>query len=337
MTTTSNLTYAQAINAALHQAMELDDKVFVYGIGADGKSGIFGTTGGLSQRFGNKRIFDIPISEQAQTGLALGAANAGLRPILVHQRLDFMLISMDQIGNWIAPWRFMSGGRARMPLTIRAIVGKGWGQGPQHSKSLHAWFAHIPGLRVVMPATPVDAKGLLLSSIFSDDPVIFIEGRSLYSMEEQVPDNPYFIELGKAAIRRPGSDVTLVTFGSMLPIALQATARLSDDNISVELVDLRCLAPLDIETVVKSVQRTGRLVVAEPGFRHFGAAAEIITSVVERVGPALKERPIRVTWPHSFVPTSAPLEAAYYPSVDMVAQACRTACGLAGNKADGTA
>jgi acetoin:2,6-dichlorophenolindophenol oxidoreductase subunit beta len=158
-----------SINAALRQALELAPGVFVCGIGADTPAGIFGTTKGLGDRFGSKRVFDTPIAEAGPTALAAGAANAGLRPVIIHQRLDFMFYSVDQVVNWMAPWRFMSGGRAKMPVTIRAIIGKGWGQGPQHTKSLHTWFAHVPGLQVVMPASPSDAKGLLLSSIMSDD------------------------------------------------------------------------------------------------------------------------------------------------------------------------
>src|SRR5439155_11245446 len=277
----TRLSFAQSVNAAQRQAMELDPSVFVYGIGADGRSGIFGTTAGLVERFGQERVFDTPIAEAGLTALAAGAGNAGLRPVLVHQRLDFMLYAVDQIVNWMAPWRFMSGGRAKMPVTIRAIVGKGWGQGPQHTKSLHAWFAHVPGLQVVMPASPSDAKGLLLSSIMSDDPTVFIEGRSLFSMREDVPDAPYFIRLGEALVRREGKDVTVVTMGSMVPIALQAADALSKANIHAEVVDVRCLMPLDIASILTSVKKTGRLVVAEPGWRMYGAAAEIIATVVE--------------------------------------------------------
>ena len=207
----TEMSFAQAINSALSQAMELDPKVFVYGIGADGPTGIFQTTTGLVEKFGAKRVFDTPIAEAGLSALAAGAANAGLRPVLVHQRLDFMLYSVDQVVNWMAPWRFMSGGQAKMPVTIRAIVGKGWGQGPQHTKSLHAWFAHIPGLQVVMPGSPAEAKGLLLSSIMSNDPTLFIEGRSLFSMTEKVPDEPYFIPLGEALVTVSYTHLTLPT------------------------------------------------------------------------------------------------------------------------------
>jgi acetoin:2,6-dichlorophenolindophenol oxidoreductase subunit beta len=318
----SRISYSAALNAAIRQALELNDRVFVFGIGADSKAGIFGTTSGLVEKFGAKRVFDTPISEQGLTALAAGAANAGLRPVLVHQRLDFMLYSADQIVNWMALWRFVSGGKTKMPVTIRAIVGKGWGQGPQHSKSLHTWFAHIPGLQVVTPASPADAKGLLLASIMSDDPTLFIEGRSLFSMMEDVPDAPYFIRLGKAFVRRPGRDLTLVSFGSMIPAALEAAEKLAGQGIDAEVIDLRCLAPLDIDTIIASVTRTRRLVVAEPGWLRFGAAAEIVASVTEAIGDQLKAKPRRVAWPNRYVPVSLPLEQEFYPTAVDVIQAC---------------
>jgi pyruvate dehydrogenase E1 component beta subunit len=234
-----------------------------------------------------------------------------------------MLYSADQVVNWMAPWRFMSGGRAKMPVTIRAIIGKGWGQGPQHTKSLHAWFAHVPGLQVVMPGSPADAKGLLLSSIMSDDPTLFIEGRSLFSMQEDVPDAPYFIRLGEALVRREGKDVTLVTMGSMVPLSLAAADTLARSAISAEVLDLRCLMPLDVESIIASVKKTGRLVVAEPGWRMYGAAAEIIATVAETLGRDMRGRPRRVTWPHSAVPTGSKLEAQFYPTSDDLVAACR--------------
>src|SRR2546430_5128862 len=300
----TQLSFAQSINAALRQALDLDPGVFVCGIGADSPAGIFGTTQGLVDRFGSKRGFDTPIAEAGLSALAAGAGNAGLRPVLVHQRLDFMLYSIDRVVNWMAPWRFMSGGRAKMPVTIRAIIGKGWGQGPQHTKSLHTWFAHVPGLQVVMPGSPADAKGLLLSSIMSDDPTLFLEGRSLFTMQEDVPDEPYFIRLGEALVRRPGRDVTLITMGSMVPVLLQAAEALSKANIDAEVVDLRCLMPLDVASVIRSVKKTGRLVVAEPGWRMYGAAAEIIATVVETLGE-MRSRPRRGAWPQSAGPTSS--------------------------------
>jgi acetoin:2,6-dichlorophenolindophenol oxidoreductase subunit beta len=318
----STINFGEALNAATRHAMELDPNVFIYGLGVDSPAGIFGSTRGLLEQFGEKRIFDTPVSEQVLTSMAAGAANAGLRPILVHQRLDFMLYTMDQIVNWISLWHFKSFGQSKMPLTIRMIVGKGWGQGPQHAKSLHSWFAHVPGLKVVIPGTPFDAKGLLFSSIMSDDPVLFIEGRSLYSMEEEVPDEAFMIPFGEAITRRSGTDITIATFGSMVPQVLQASEKLAAHGICAEVIDMRTLAPLDIDSVIQSVSRTHRLLVAEPGWRHFGAAAEIIAGVCESIGPELEAAPSRVTWPHSHIPTSPPLETAYYPSTEDIVTAC---------------
>ncbi|MBT6361350.1 MAG: alpha-ketoacid dehydrogenase subunit beta [Rhodospirillaceae bacterium] len=327
MSATTELSYCEALNAAQFQAMELDSGVFVFGLGVDRTGAVFGSTKGLVEHFGEKRVFDTPTSEHALTALAAGAANSGLRPVLVHQRIDFMLHSMDQIVNWISLWQFKSGGRSRMPLVIRAIVGKGWGQGPQHAKSLHPLFAHLPGMQVVMPSSPAEAKGLLLASIFSNSPTVFIEGRSLYSMKEQVPNAPYFIRLGKASICTAGTDVTLVSFGSMMPAALEAAIEARKIDINVEVVDLRTVAPLDIETVCASVEKTGRLVVAESGWGRYGVAGEIISTVAERLTPTLKAAPKRVTWPDSHVPMSAPLEEKFYPTASTILGALKDVCG----------
>ena len=268
----SAMTFGEALCSAHEQAMQLDGSVFTYGLGVDRTGAIFGSTKGLLDKFGPDRVFDGPVSEQALTMLAAGAANAGMRPILVHQRLDFMIYTLDQLTNWISLWHFKSAGESSMPLVIRAIVGKGWGQGPQHGKSLHSWFAHLPGLQVVMPSSPSEAKGLLLSSIFSNSPTIFIEGRSLYSMKEDVPNEPYFIKLGKAVVRRSGTDITVVSFGSMVPNALIAAQKLEELGISADVIDLRTISPIDLDTVFESVRRTGRIVVAEAGWREFGAS-----------------------------------------------------------------
>ena len=310
----NKITFAEAINMATIQSMELEKNVFVFGIGVDKHGNIFGTTNHIKEKFGSERIFDTPSSEQALTALAARAANANLRPVLIHQRLDFMIYSFDQIINWISLWSFKSSKQSKMPLTIRAVVGKGWGQGPQHAKSLHTIFAHIPGLQVVMPSTPFEAKGLLMSSIFSNDPTIFIEGRSLFSMKEEVPDQPYFIELGKAKIRKPGNDLTLVSFGSAMPIALEAANYLSTINLSIEVIDLRTIKPFDIETIIKSTNKTKNLVVFEPGWKSFSISSEIIASVSENIGIKLLNNPKRICWPDSHVPMSAPLEKEFYPS-----------------------
>jgi pyruvate/2-oxoglutarate/acetoin dehydrogenase E1 component len=314
------LSYAQAILEATDQAMTLCPDVVVLGQLVDTKSGIFGTTTGLVDKHGADRVLDFPVSENLMTAAAMGASLTGLRPVIAHQRLDFMLYSLDAIANWLALWRFKSNGKSAMPVTIRTIVGKGWGQGPQHSKSLHSWFAHLPGLRVAMPATAYDAKGLLLESIFSETPAIFVEGRGLYSMTDHVPEEPYRVRFGQAVVRRAGKDVTLVALGNMVPIALRAAALLEKEGVDVEVVDPRTLNPLDRKSICDSASKTGRLVVADPAWHSFGAAGEIITTVVENLGDKLKAKPVRVTLPDSHTPMSMALEPEYYPDdADVVA------------------
>ena len=323
MASTRKLTYAQAINEALAQAMELSPDVFIAGQLVDSKPGVFGTTTGLVDRFGSSRVQDFPVSESLMTTVGMGAALTGMRPVLVHHRLDFMLYAMDSITNWLALWRFKSNGRSNLPVTIRAVIGKGWGQGPQHSKSLHAWFAHLPGLKVALPATAHDAKGLLLESIFGETPTIILENRSLFSMEDVVPEEPYRVPFGQAAVRLPGTDVTLVALGVMVPAALRVAALLEKEGIDVEVIDLRTVAPLDHSRVLQSVSKTRRLVVADPAWHSVSVAAEIIATICEKMGQQLKARPSRICLPDSHTPTSAPLEAAYYPSDEALAGAVR--------------
>jgi pyruvate dehydrogenase E1 component beta subunit len=317
------LSYAQAINEAIHQAMELSDKVVVLGQLVDYKSGIFGTTTGLADKFGVRRVQDFPVSENLMTAAAMGASLTGLRPIIVHQRLDFMIYSLDAIVNWMSLWRFKSNGHSNMPVTIRAIVGKGWGQGPQHSKSLHAWFAHLPGMRVAIPATADDAKGLLLESIFSESPAIFVEGRNLFSMMAEVPEKPYRVRFGKAAVRRPGRDVTVVAIGNMVPVALRCASTLEREGVDLEVLDPRTLSPLDTDSIFASVARTKRLVVADPAWASFGAAAEIISRTVEAIGTELKACPVRFCLPDSHTPMSSALESKYYPNDDALVAAVK--------------
>jgi pyruvate dehydrogenase E1 component beta subunit len=247
-----------------------------------------------------------------------------MRPVLVHQRADFMMYSWDAIANWLSLWRFKSNGTSAVPVTIRVIVGKGWGQCPQHSKSPHAWFAHLPGLQVAMPATAYDAKGLLLESIFGENPSIIVENRSLFSREDHVPEVPYRLRYGQAVVRRTGGDVTLVAIGMMVPIALRAASQLAEESIQVEVIDPRTVSPIDRETVVKSVVKTKRLVVADPGWHSAGVAAEIMALVCEEIGHKLAANPQRVCLPDSHTPMSAPLEQEYYPSDETIAEAVRT-------------
>ena len=218
--------FSDSIKQAMMQAMQLDKKVIVYGLGVGTSSNIYGSTKGLKEKFGKERVFDTPASESALTAMGAGMSLSGLRPLLIHQRFDFMIYSLDQIVNWIALWSFKSGGKSQMPLTIRTIVGKGWGQGPQHSKSLHSWFAHLPGISVVYPSSPYEAKGLMLASIFSNFPTIFFESRALHSMIEDVPQEPYFLDPTKAFIRIKGKDMTVVSFGPSVKNAVEISKEL---------------------------------------------------------------------------------------------------------------
>ena len=317
------LSYAKAINEAQRQAMDLSADVVVLGQLADTPAGIFGTTSGLVETFGPARVQDFPVAENLMTATAIGSALAGLRPVIVHQRLDFMIYSLDAIVNWLALWRFKSNGTSNLPVTIRAIVGRGWGQGPQHSKSLHAWFAHLPGIRVAVPTTPYDAKGLLLESILGETPSIFIEGRSLFSMTGDVPESPYRVKFGEAAIRRRGKDVTVVAIGMMAPQAVRAATELAAEGLDVQVIDLRTLSPWDEQTVLDAVSDTRRVLVADPGWHSFGAAAEIVATISERLHGRLAAPPRRMTLPDSHTPMSSALEQEYYPRDEHVKQAIR--------------
>lgn len=322
-TITREISYAEAICEAMHQAMELSEDVIVMGQLVDYKSGIFGTTTGLVEKFGPARVQDMPVAEAMMTSAAGGAALAGLRPVVVHQRLDFMLYSMDALVNWISLWYFKSNGKSRMPITIRAITGKGWGQGPQHSKSFHAFFAHIPGLRVAMPSTAFDAKGLLLDSILGENPTFIIEGRSLFSMKDKVPEIPYRVRFGEAKTRKTGKDVTLVAIGSFLPIALRVAYDLLKFDIDVEVIDPRTISPFDSASVCESVSKTRRLVVVDPGWQFSGFAAEVIAGVVEQIGSQLLENPVRICLPDSHTPMSMSLEKIYYPDEKKISDEIR--------------
>ncbi len=317
------ISYADALNQGLRQAMELSDSVVVLGQLVDYSPGVFGSTTGLVERFGPERVRDFPVSESAMTAVGIGAALAGFRPVLVHHRLDFMLYSMDAIVNWMALWRFKSNAQSTLPVVIRAIVGRGWGQGPQHSKSLHAWFAHVPGIKVAMPATAFDAKGLLLEAIFGENPVIIVEHRSLFSMKDRVPQLPYRVRFGRAAVRRIGKDLTIVAAGIMVPFALRVAGRLAVLGVEAEVIDLRTVSPLDSDTVCTSVEKTGRLCVIDPAWQSFGVSAEIIARVAERSGRSLQADPVRICHPDSHTPMSSALEAFYYPQEEAAVERLR--------------
>jgi pyruvate/2-oxoglutarate/acetoin dehydrogenase E1 component len=319
---TRKITFAEAIREGTDQCMGEDSSVYVMGLGVPDPKGIFGTTVGLRDKYGEKRVMDMPVSENAMTGVAIGSALMGMRPIMTHQRIDFMLLSLDQIINNAAKWHYMFGGQKSVPLVIRLLIGQGWGQGPQHSQSLQALFAHIPGLKVVMPFSPYDAKGLLTASVKDNNPVIFIEHRWLHNLFGEVPEEPYHVPIGKAHIAREGKDVTIVSSSYMTREALQAADWLKKDNIEAEVVDLRSLKPLDEESILASVKKTGRLMVVDGAWRFLSVSAEIIAIVVEKAFSALKQPPCRITFPDVPTPTSWALANQFYPrAIDIINKA----------------
>lgn len=322
------LKFFEAIREGMDLCLEKDASVYVIGLGVPDPKGIFGTTLGLAEKYGPHRVLDMPTSENGMTGVAIGSALVGMRPILTHQRIDFAILAMEQIVNQAAKWHYMFGGRMRVPLVIRMIIGRGWGQGPQHSQSLHAWFAHVPGLKVVMPATPQDAKGLLISSIEDDNPVIFIEHRWLYNIQGPVSPGILRIPLGAAQILKEGKDVTLISSSYMTWEALRAAEELSQENISAEVVDLRTLKPLDWETVLGSVRKTGRLVVADHGWKTAGFGAEVVARAAEEAWQALRCSPVRIALPDLPAPSSPALSKFYYPGSFHIASAVKKMLGM---------
>ncbi len=317
------LTYRDAILEASTQLLESDSDFFILGEGVDDPGGVFGTTKGLAERFGTERVMDTPLAENGITGVAMGAALAGMRPLLVHMRVDFMTISLDQIANHAAKWSYMFGGAVNVPLTIRAIIGRGWGSAAQHSQSLQAMFTQVPGLKVVMPATPYDAKGLLVSSIYDDNPVIFIEHRGLYETVGHVPKELYNIELGHGVVRREGADVTIVAISQMLSEAIKAARRLSNEGIECEIIDLRTLLPMDKGIIIESVKKTGRLVVADTGWKEGGYSAEVSAVIAEEAFDLLKAPVQRVALPNVPTPASHVLEAAFYKGENDIIEAVK--------------
>jgi pyruvate dehydrogenase E1 component beta subunit len=313
------MTFSQAIRDALAVSLTQDAGVIVFGLGTDDPRGVFGTTLNLHREFGPQRVFDMPTSENAMTGVAVGAALAGLRPVLTHQRLDFALLSMDQLVNNAAKWHFMFGGRRSVPITIRMIIGRGWGQGPTHSQSLQAWFAHIPGLKVVMPSTAEDAKGLLMASIFDDDPVVFLEHRWLHNIKGDVPAGDHRVPLGKARRLRAGDAITIAAMSYMTIEALHAVDFLATHGIACDLIDLRTIRPLDFETIAESVRRTGRLLALDTGFSTGGVAADIAARITKACWSDLKDAPQWLAMPDVPEATSPALTRSYHVRAEHVA------------------
>ena len=316
-------TYLQALNDAMRQEMERDPNVFILGEDVGKFGGCFGVTQGLYDQFGERRVRDTPISESAIMGAAAGAAAAGLRPIAELMFVDFIGVAMDQLFNQAAKMRFMFGGKAKVPMVLRMPQGAGVGAAAQHSQCLEAWFMHIPGIKVCIPATPADAKGLLVSAIRDDNPVVFLEHKLLYGIEGEVDDDLYEIPIGKGKVVREGSDVTIVATALMVHRALEAAEILAKDGISVEVVDPRTLVPLDKECILSSVRKTHALVVVQEAVKTAGAGAEIAAMVAEEAIEYLDAPIVRLGAPFCPVPFSPPLEQAYMPSVDKIVEAVR--------------
>lgn len=312
--------YGTAMLSAFEYLLENYPEVFVIGQGLWSPWYVGNSMTDLDKKFGAHRVIDTPVSESACTGAAVGAALAGMKPIVVHPRMDFMLYAMDAVVNQAAKWSHMVGGQAGPGLTIRTIINRGGEQGAQHSQALHAWFAHVPGLRVVMPATVADARDLLIASALCPDPVVFIDDRWLYDLEDDLPPVvERSLALERPQCLRAGQDITLVASGYSTRLALDAAALLQQQGVSAEVIDLRILNPFLPDNIIASVTKTGRLLVLDGGWSPCGMAGEVIASVVERVTPAVwKKSPSRITLPFAPAPTSRVLEEAYYPTAEMV-------------------
>jgi acetoin:2,6-dichlorophenolindophenol oxidoreductase subunit beta len=322
------ISYAAAIREGHHQALQKHSESFVIGQGLWSPWYVGSSMKDLDIEFGRHRVIDCPVSEAATTGAAIGAAMTGMRPIVVHPRMDFMLLAVDQIVNQAANWFYMSGGRVNCPVTIRAIVNRGGEQAAQHSQSVHAWFMHVPGLKVVMPATPADAKGLLLSAVEDGDPVLYVDDRWLYADVGTVPADYYKVPIGKAIVRRPGKDVTIVGSSFMARESLVAAENLAQQGIDAEVIDLRSIKPLDTATVLASVAKTGRLVTADGGWLTGGVGSELAAAVACDPSVKLKAAVKRVALPNVPAPMSPVLEKAYYRGWQHIVEAARDAMGI---------
>ena len=322
------ISYCQALNEAMSQEMERDPNVFVYGISVPDHKRIFGSTAGLLEKFGPERCFDTPLCEDSLTGFGIGAALNGMRPVHVHMRVDFLLLAMNQLANMACSYHYASAGTLKVPMVIRGVIGRGWGQGFQHSKSAYSIFAHIPGLKVVLPTTPRDAKGLLISAIRDDNPVIFIEHRWLYWQEEEVPDEPFTIPLEDANILREGKDITVVATSWVNVEALEASEILGRRGVSVEIVDPRTIAPFNDEIIIKSVKKTGHCIVADCDWLNCGFSAEVAARVSEKCFGKLKSPVCRIGLAPTPCPTVRHLENEFYPNAAKIIRAAEEMLGL---------
>ena len=323
------LSYREALNQAMREEMRRDSRIFLIGEEVGYYQGAFKVTKGFVEEFGPQRVVDTPITEAGFTGLAIGAAMAGLHPIVELMTMNFGIVALDQIVNNAAKIRYMSGGQLSVPLVIRGPGSAAHQLGAKHSQSLEAWFCQVKVLKVVAPATPHDAKGLLKSAIRDNNPVIFIEAQLLYGTKGEVGEGEYTLPLGQADVKREGTDVTVVAYSKMLLVALEAAEQLSREGVDVEVIDPRTLKPLDLETIVTSVKKTGRLVIVEEGWRFCGLGAQIAESIYSAAFDYLDGPIVRVTGEDVPIPYSRPLEDAAIPDVARVVAAINTVCGVA--------
>ena len=327
------ITFRRALSLALEKEMEADPDVFVFGLDVPDHKRIYGSTAGLLERFGPNRCFGTPLSEDAMTGVALGAAISGLRPVHVHIRVDFMLVAMNQIANMVSNLRYMSGGQLKVPLVIRAVIGRGWGQSAQHSKSLHGIFAHFPGLKVVLPASPQDGYSLLRAAIRDDNPVIVLEHRWLYDVVGEVDDEA-IVPLGLPLVRRQGNALTVVCTSWMNIEAMKAAEVLAKRGIELEVVDVRTASPLNPEPILESVRNTGHCIVADYDWSFCGFGAELSAMINERCFGALKRPVERIGFAPTPCPTTRPLENRFYPSAVTIIRTVERMLGSAASDLD---
>jgi len=314
------LTYVDAICEALEQEMSRDPDVFVFGLDVDDHKGIQGSTRGLLEKFGAERVFTTPLSEDAMTGVAIGAAMAGMRPVHVHIRMDFLMLCMNQLVNMAAKAHYMYGGQVRVPMVVRSMIGKSWGQGAQHSQGLHAMFMHVPGLKVVAPSNAHDVKGCLIAAIRDDNPVMFVEHRLLYGTDAYVPEESFAMEFGKARVIGDPGEVTLIGISNMVSECLRAREILADEGIAAEVVDPISLVPLDSDTILDSARRTKRVVIVDNSWTMCGASAEIAALIAESLEPGAGVDIRRMGYAPTTCPTSPWLERPFYPNPATIAQ-----------------
>lgn len=323
MTTNRVLQFNEALLEATDQVMAEDTRVTLMGLGVTDPLGIFGTAKGLKTKY-PARVIETPTAESGAMGVAIGSALVGMRPIVTHQRVEFSLLAIEQITNQAAKWHYMTGGLMKIPLVVRLIIGRGWGQGPQHSQSLDSWFAHVPGLKVVAPATAYDAKGLMIAAVRDNNPVVFMEHRWLHNTFSHVPADTYETEIGKSRIARSGKDLTIVTYSYMVTEALVAADTLAKEGIDVEVIDIRTYRPLDIETVLQSVRKTGKLITLDNGWVQYGIGSEIIALVCANDVACLSKSPIRLGIEDVPIPSTRALANSVYPGQRAIVGAVAT-------------